>query len=328
MTKGIDLSFIVQPLWSRVSAIQWHGSLTLHYKPTVVLCGAKLLLDFSTLLFCEAGFTACVCVCVACVCAFYFCMYLFVWLGTCERLIFLPCRHPEHWLVTTSIPSFCPRARSSLCRDIPPVLGSSTPDSPPPSVTTASSGPAPSLPNLRYLGRHGATFLLSSQAPSPPCIITTMGIPKVRWVQIQMAAINRGYWSPCPVLYPWPDYRRPITTESNRRVWGRELTALCLAPTQLCCSLITPTGRWRRHHRWKRTHCPASQETWAGKLKRNRALIQVSRYRVLYVYSLLFIPHKAVRIGVRDGGARRNRCHSERAISLWGLLMAQLQMLY
>lgn len=180
MTKGIDLSFIVQPLWSRVSATQWHGSLSPHYQSTVVLCGAKLLLDFSTLLFCEAGFTACVCVCVCCVCAFYFLHASLVWLCTCKSIIFLPCRHPERWPVTTSIPSFSPRVRSSLCRDTPPVLGSSTPDSPPPLATTASLGLAPSRPNLRYLGRHGATSQLSSQARSPLFIITTMGIPKAR----------------------------------------------------------------------------------------------------------------------------------------------------
>lgn len=31
-----------------------------------------------------------------------------------------------------------------------------------------------------------------------------------------------------------------------------------------------------------------------------------------------FAQHEAVRIGVPYGGARPNRCHSERAISLWG----------
>lgn len=275
------------------------------------------------------GWVYCVCMCVCGVCARVLLLHVsVVWLRTCERTIFLPCRHPEHWLVTTWIPSFCPRARSSLRRDTPPVLGSSTPDSPPPSATITSSGPAPSRPNRQYSGRHGATFLLSSQAPSPLCIITTMGIPKARSLQKQMPAISRGCWSPCPVHCPWPDYRRPITTESNRRVWERELTARCPVPTRRCCSLITPTGRWRRHHRWKRTQCRARQGTWAGKLRTNRASIQVSRCRALYVYSLLFIPHKAVRIGVRDGGARLNRCHSERAISLWGLLMAQLPLLY
>lgn len=273
------------------------------------------------------GWVYCVCMCVLCVCvrAFYFCMFLLYDCVHVNIQSFLPCRHQEHWLVTTLIPWFCPRARSSLCRDTPRVLDFSTPDSPPPSATTASSEPAPSRPNPPCSDRHGATFLLSFQAPSPLCIITTMGIPKARLVQIQMAAISLGCLSPCPDPCPCPDYRRPITTESNRRVWGRDLTARCPVPTRHCCFLITPMGRWRRHHRWKRTHCPATQGTWAGKLKRNRASIQVSRCRV---YNLLFIPHKAVRrIGVM-GGARLNRCHSERAFSLWGLLMTQLPLLY
>lgn len=204
-------------------------------------------------------YCVCMCMCAWCVCAFYSCMHLFVWLCTCESRIFLPCRHPERWLVTTSIPSFCPRTRSSLCRDTPPVLGFSTQDNPPPLATTASLGLAPSRPNLQYSGRRGATSPLSSQGPSPLFIITTMGIHRARWLQTQMADINRGCWSPCPVPCLWPDYRRPITTESNRRVWERELRGRCRAPTQRCCSLITPTGPWRRHHRWKRMHCPAKQ---------------------------------------------------------------------
>jgi len=88
------------------------------------------------------------------------------------------------------------------CRDTPLVLGSSTPDNPPLSATTASLGLAPSRLNLRYSGRHGATSRLSSQAPSPLFIITTMGIPKARWAQIQTAVISPGCWSPCLVPCP------------------------------------------------------------------------------------------------------------------------------
>lgn len=189
------------------------------------------------------GWVYCVCMCVCAVCVRVLLLHAsVVWLCTCESIIFLPCRHPERWLVTTSIRSFCPRARSSPCRDTPPVLGSSTPDNPPPLATTASLGLAPSRPNLRYSGHHGATSPLSSQGPCPLFIITTMGIPKARWPQTQMAAINRGCWSPCPVPCLWPDYRQRITTESNRRVWERELTGRWRARTQPCCSLITPTG--------------------------------------------------------------------------------------
>lgn len=274
MPRGIDLSFIVQPWWSRVCTAQWQCALAPHYKPTVVLCGAKLLLDFFTLLFCGTVFTACVCVCGVCARARFTFMHL---LYTCELRIFLQCRHPERWLVTTLIPWFYPRTRRSLCRDTPLVLVTSTPDSPLPSATrTVSSEPVVSRQNLRCSGRRGATSLLSSQAPSPRCITTTMGITRVRLAQRPTVAISLGCLSPCPVPCPWPDYQRPITTESNRRVWGRDPAAHCQVHTQHCCSQITPMARWPRHRLWKRTRCPASQETRAWRLMRNRASIQVS----------------------------------------------------
>lgn len=274
MPRGIDLSFIVQPWWSRVCAAQWQCDLAPHYKPTVVLCGAKLLLDFFTLLFCETVFTACVCVCGVCARACFTFMHLSY---TCELGIFLQCRHPERWLVTTLIPWFYPRTRRSPCRDTPLVLATSTPDSPLPSATrTASSEPAASRQNLRCSGRRGATSLLNSQAPSPRCITTTMGITRVRWAQRPTAAISLGCWSPCPGPCPWPDYQPATTTESNRRVWGRDLAARCQDHTQHCCFQITPMAPWPRHRLWKRTRSPASQETRAWRLMRNRASIQVS----------------------------------------------------
>lgn len=291
MTEGIDLSFIVQPLWSRVSATQWHGSLS---PPLLAHCSAlwgQVATWFLHIVILW-GWVYCVCLCVGCVCARF--TFACILLCDCVHVIFLPCRHPEHWLVITLIPWFCRRTRSSLCRDTPPVLGYSTPDNLPLLATTANSGPAPSRLSLQYSDRHGATYPLSSQAQSPLCI-TTMGIPKARLEQIPMAAISLGCLSPCPVPCPWPEYRRLITTESNLMDWGRDLTARHPVPTRHCFSLITPTGRWRRHHRRKRTYCPATQGKWAGRQKRNRAWIQVS---LRSVYILLFIPHKAVRTGV------------------------------